>query len=258
GNHHGGRRAGRAAIAGARARLVRCARRGESGSLRDLTQRRLHPSAGEDQGCAPDLSDRCTWLCRHRRRTDRRHPPNDGPGSVALGGSGVGECRARSGERLGVPADASRRAADRDADDGHSEFRRGEIGAPASSRSIIVAPLPDGRTVVGFMISNFTIAAMFFVSGAAGLMFEMARFHRGRLALGSSIWAATITVSSFMGGLALGNALIGRVQIRRPLRVYALAEITLAAAGVMVVYALASSAPMALLTHVPIGTAWAA
>src|SRR5215467_5503688 len=108
------------------------------------------------------------------------------------------------------------------------------------------------------MISTFAIAAMFFVSGAAGLMFEMAWFYRAGLALGSSVWAAAITASSFMGGLALGSALIGRARIRRPLRLYALAEITLAAAGVMVVYALASSAPMALLAHVPVGTVWAA
>jgi predicted membrane-bound spermidine synthase len=112
--------------------------------------------------------------------------------------------------------------------------------------------------VAGFMISSFTIAAMFFVSGAAGLMFEMAWFYRAGLALGSSVWAAAITASSFMGGLALGSALIGRARILRPLRVYALAEITLAAAGVMVVYALASSAPMALLARVPLGTVWAA
>src|SRR5262252_7848711 len=107
------------------------------------------------------------------------------------------------------------------------------------------------------MISKLAIAAMFFVSGAASLMFEMAWFYRAGLALGSSVWAASITVSSFMGGLALGNALIGRVHPRHPLRAYALAEITLAATGVMVVYALAVPAPIALLARMSAGRLWA-
>ena len=46
------------------------------------------------------------------------------------------------------------------------------------------------------MISTLAIAAMFFVSGAASLMFEMVWFYRAGLALGSSVWAASITVSS--------------------------------------------------------------
>jgi predicted membrane-bound spermidine synthase len=107
------------------------------------------------------------------------------------------------------------------------------------------------------MISTLAIAAMFFVSGAASLMFEMVWFYRAGLALGSSVWAASITVSSFMGGLALGNALIGRMRPRHPLRAYALAEITLAATGVMVVYALAAHAPIALLARMSAGTLWA-
>jgi predicted membrane-bound spermidine synthase len=51
---------------------------------------------------------------------------------------------------------------------------------------------------------------VFFVSGAAGLIFEMVWFHRCALVFGNSVWAATIVLSSFMGGLAIGNAPAGR------------------------------------------------
>jgi spermidine synthase len=50
----------------------------------------------------------------------------------------------------------------------------------------------------------------FFLSGAAGLIFEMVWFHRCALVFGNSVWAATIVLSTFMGGLAIGNALAGR------------------------------------------------
>src|SRR5262245_35651109 len=107
-------------------------------------------------------------------------------------------------------------------------------------------------------LTNPLIAAMFFVSGAAGLMFEMAWFYRSGLVLGSSVWAASITVSSFMSGLALGSVFVGRCRIRQPLRAYALAEITLAVTGVAVVYALAARAPFLLLARVNSDTLWAA
>jgi predicted membrane-bound spermidine synthase len=107
------------------------------------------------------------------------------------------------------------------------------------------------------MISTPAVAAMFFISGAASLMFEMAWFYRAGLALGNSVWAASITVSSFMGGLAIGNALIGRIHPRHPLRTYAFAELTLAATGVMVVYALAARTPIVLLARMSAGTLWA-
>ena len=108
------------------------------------------------------------------------------------------------------------------------------------------------------MIWSLTIAAMFFVSGAASLVFEMAWFYRAGLVLGNSVWAASITVSSFMGGLAIGNALMRRAVIRHPLRAYALAEITVAATSVMAVSALATRAPLALLTRLPAGRLWMA
>ncbi|HJZ72523.1 MAG TPA: hypothetical protein VKE51_12345 [Vicinamibacterales bacterium] len=81
---------------------------------------------------------------------------------------------------------------------------------------------------------------VFFVSGAAGLIFEMVWFHRSSLVFGSSVWAATIVLSSFMGGLAVGNAFAGRYARgrRELLRAYAALELIVAVTGLTLTYGL--------------------
>ena len=79
-----------------------------------------------------------------------------------------------------------------------------------------------------------------FFSGAAGLIFEAVWFHRSGLVFGSSVWATSLVLSSFMGGLTVGSAIVGR---RGPatsglLRAYALVEAMVAASGVALTYAL--------------------
>jgi predicted membrane-bound spermidine synthase len=80
----------------------------------------------------------------------------------------------------------------------------------------------------------------FVASGAAGLIFEMVWFYRSGLVLGNSVWAASIVLSSFMAGLALGNILVGWQwpRIKRPLRAYAVLEIVVAVSGVALTYVL--------------------
>jgi spermidine synthase len=84
------------------------------------------------------------------------------------------------------------------------------------------------------------VTFVFFLSGAAGLIFEMVWFHRSALVFGSSVRAATIVLSSFMGGLAIGNALAGRYARGRRdlLRVYAALEATVAVTGLALTYGL--------------------
>jgi hypothetical protein len=53
-----------------------------------------------------------------------------------------------------------------------------------------------------------------FMSGAAGLIFEMVWFHRSSLVFGSSVWATSLVLSSFMGGLTVGAAIVGRAGHR--------------------------------------------
>ena len=50
----------------------------------------------------------------------------------------------------------------------------------------------------------------FFVSGAASLVFETLWFHQAGLALGNTVWASSLVLAGFMGGLGLGNGLAAR------------------------------------------------
>src|SRR5262249_644184 len=60
------------------------------------------------------------------------------------------------------------------------------------------------------------------------------------LAFGNSIWAAALILSSFMAGLALGNALAASSRIRRwrPLHFYAVLELLVAFFGCTIVFGL--------------------
>ncbi|MBI3723500.1 hypothetical protein HY251_06040, partial [bacterium] len=54
------------------------------------------------------------------------------------------------------------------------------------------------------------LAAIFFVSGASGLVYEVAWTRMLRLLVGSTVLSHTIVLTAFMGGLALGAWLAGR------------------------------------------------
>ena len=84
------------------------------------------------------------------------------------------------------------------------------------------------------------VCALFFVSGAAALVFEALWFHQAGLAFGNGVWSAAITLAAFMAGLAAGNGLAARhgPRLRRPLRAYAALEVAIAAGGVAAVYGL--------------------
>jgi spermidine synthase len=83
-----------------------------------------------------------------------------------------------------------------------------------------------------------TFAVVF--SGAAGLIFQIVWLYECSLVFGNSLWSATIVLSSFMAGLALGNALVARAarRITRPLAVYAALEVAVAVSGVALTYGL--------------------
>ena len=77
--------------------------------------------------------------------------------------------------------------------------------------------------------------ALFTASGFAGLIYESIWTHYLRLFLGHAAYAQSLVLIVFMGGMALGSALLGRmsVRLRNPLAGYALVEavIGLAALG---------------------------
>ena len=86
------------------------------------------------------------------------------------------------------------------------------------------------------------ICAIFFISGLSALIFEALWFRQAGLAFGSSIWASSLVLSGFMGGLAAGNALAARYgdRLRNPVRAYAMAELAIAPTGIGIVYLLPS------------------
>ena len=73
------------------------------------------------------------------------------------------------------------------------------------------------------------LCGILFLSGTGALIFETLWLRLSGLTFGNSIWAAALILSSFMAGLALGNALAASSRIRRwrPLHLYALLEVWL-------------------------------
>ena len=86
------------------------------------------------------------------------------------------------------------------------------------------------------------LCAVFFVSGMSALIFETLWFHQASLAFGSSVWASSLVLSGFMGGLALGSvtAVWKGHRLGPPVRTYAVLEAVIAVSGVALVYFLPS------------------
>ncbi|TDI46281.1 MAG: spermidine synthase [Acidobacteria bacterium] len=84
---------------------------------------------------------------------------------------------------------------------------------------------------------SILLSLVFFLSGAAGLVFETLWFRTAGLTFGNSVWASSLVLSSFMGGLALGNGLAARFgrRVQRPLLGYAGLEIVVGVTGFLLV-----------------------
>jgi spermidine synthase len=77
------------------------------------------------------------------------------------------------------------------------------------------------------------VLSCFFLSGAAGLIYQVAWAKSLALIFGGTVYAITTVLAVFLGGLALGSYWIGRWSEHRenPLRLYALLELGIAAFG---------------------------
>ena len=77
------------------------------------------------------------------------------------------------------------------------------------------------------------VALLFFVSGAVALGFEVVWARQLATVLGGATTSVAYVVALFMGGMALGYALGGRIapRVRRPVRIYGAVEIALALLG---------------------------
>jgi predicted membrane-bound spermidine synthase len=84
------------------------------------------------------------------------------------------------------------------------------------------------------------LSGILFLSGVGALIFETLWLRLSGLAFGNSVWTAALILSSFMAGLALGNALAASSKIRRwrPLHFYAVLEVLVAFSGCTIVFGL--------------------
>lgn len=89
----------------------------------------------------------------------------------------------------------------------------------------------------------------FFLSGIAGLTFEIIWARHLGLALGATTLAVATTTAAYMGGLAFGSGVGGRIadRLRRPLSVYGLMELLIGLMGLGVPW---------LCRHIPLVDAW--
>ncbi len=78
------------------------------------------------------------------------------------------------------------------------------------------------------------LLALFFVSGASGLVYEVVWMRLLSLTLSVTVYAVTTVLCAFMSGLALGAAMGGWAadRVKSPLLAYGLVELGIAATAV--------------------------
>jgi len=88
--------------------------------------------------------------------------------------------------------------------------------------------------------------SIFFCSGAAGLLYEVLWTRQLSLVFGVTTYAISTVLATFMGGLALGSYVLGRVagHHRRPLLLYALLETGIGVYALLVPMLLAALRPL--------------
>ena len=104
--------------------------------------------------------------------------------------------------------------------------------------------LPDSDLTILFII-------LFFLSGSAALIYEVVWLHLLRLSIGVSTYSLGIILSVFMGGMAVGSLLCGRLvaRSRHPLKVYAALELCIGTAGLAMPYLLPAANSLYVATY---------
>ena len=85
------------------------------------------------------------------------------------------------------------------------------------------------------MPNRAAILALFYLSGIAGLIYQVLWLRRLSLIFGVTVYAASTVLAAFMAGLAIGAALSGRVMRRgiAPLAAFGIAEILIGITGLL-------------------------
>ena len=102
-------------------------------------------------------------------------------------------------------------------------------------------PNPDAHASSGpnSSIQNTIAITCFFLSGFAGLVYEVAWMRKASLIFGSTTFAVSTVLAVFFLGLAGGSYLFGRIAqaTKRPLKLYALIEFALGVLALVSPYA---------------------
>ncbi|MEN5034840.1 fused MFS/spermidine synthase [Pseudomonas sp. TWI929] len=87
-------------------------------------------------------------------------------------------------------------------------------------------------------------AALLFLSGTAGLVYQVLWIKQLSLVVGVEVHAVATGISAFFAGLALGGLLFGRWadRLRRPVRLYMMLELAVAVLGIAATLGLAHAA----------------
>ncbi|EQD72830.1 membrane protein [mine drainage metagenome] len=77
-------------------------------------------------------------------------------------------------------------------------------------------------------MNSFLIPALYGLSGLVGLAYEVLWVRMVTLQFGLSVFGVVITVAAFMAGLGLGALALSGYTFRRPLRLLAFLEVSVA------------------------------
>src|SRR5829696_1051275 len=102
--------------------------------------------------------------------------------------------------------------------------------------TVTESPATYERTAIKSSSTFLLIGLCFILSGATGLIYEVLWARMLGLVFGATTLAVSTVLAAFMGGLALGSALAGKLahRIKKPLSTYGLMEIGIAVYALLV------------------------
>ncbi|MEZ4736898.1 MAG: fused MFS/spermidine synthase [Caldilineaceae bacterium] len=95
-------------------------------------------------------------------------------------------------------------------------------------------------------MQRLLILVVFFLTGAAALIYQITWVRQATLLFGVSVYAYSVVLAAFMGGLALGSYGVSQRadQIKQPLRLFQVLQLGIALGGLLVPYGLTAIMPL--------------
>ena len=106
--------------------------------------------------------------------------------------------------------------------------------------------------------ANPLILVFLLLSGSCGLIYEIVWMKMLTLVIGNTVFAITTVLTAFMGGLALGSYLAGRLEgrIKQPLKIYGLLEGGIGVYALLLPLLIAGTEPFFRFVYQNIGTSF--